>query len=254
MNKNFFNRFLILSISIHICLFSLFILSRTNNNELIFAEYIGNNTYFSNPNSYIDKTSIISKNIKKINTPKVFNKQTHVNKTVKKETKSIKNKIVLKNTENLSNELTAKENPEKELTEVSEFNTTRNNQLNQQDDNSEDFSEQDSEQVYAKSKQQDIKNSHGYITASPNYNVNPKPNYPTTARKRGYQGTVILKVLISENGTVGDIFVEKKSGYEVLDNSAVNAVRNWSFFPAKKNGVPVASWVSVPIKFRLTSG
>jgi outer membrane biosynthesis protein TonB len=43
--------------------------------------------------------------------------------------------------------------------------------------------------------------------AYPAYNLNPKPNYPRSARKRGYEGEVKLKVLVLENGKVGKIVV-----------------------------------------------
>ena len=57
-----------------------------------------------------------------------------------------------------------------------------------------------------------------------------------------------------ESGSVGKIELEKSSGFDVLDNSALDAVRDWVFIPGKKNGVPVSSWVTVPIKFQLSSG
>jgi len=90
--------------------------------------------------------------------------------------------------------------------------------------------------------------------AFPDYNINPKPKYPMIARKRGYEGVVLLKVLVLESGEVGDLVLQKDSGYQVLNEAAVEAVQNWIFIPAKKNGKAMSSWVTVPVKFQLESG
>ncbi len=90
--------------------------------------------------------------------------------------------------------------------------------------------------------------------AYPDYKVNPKPRYPMIARRKGYEGSVLLRVWVRESGGVGKIELEKSSGFHVLDNSALDAVKDWVFIPGMKNGVPVSSWVTVPIKFQLSSG
>ena len=88
----------------------------------------------------------------------------------------------------------------------------------------------------------------------PDYKVNPKPDYPMIARRNGYEGVVLLNVFVLESGRVGRVQLEKSSGYEMLDKSAVEAVRDWVFVPGKRNEVPFASWVTVPIRFQLSSG
>jgi TonB family protein len=90
--------------------------------------------------------------------------------------------------------------------------------------------------------------------AFPDYKVNPKPRYPMLARRKGYEGTIILRVFVLESGGVGKVELEKSSGYEILDESALKAVKEWVFTPGKKDGEPVPSWVTVPIKFQLNSG
>ncbi len=87
--------------------------------------------------------------------------------------------------------------------------------------------------------------------AYPDYSANPKPPYPLIARRRGYEGTVLLKVLVLEDGKVGKIDLEKSSKYKILDTAAISAVNKWNFIPGKQNGVQLASWVKVPVKFRL---
>ena len=84
------------------------------------------------------------------------------------------------------------------------------------------------------------------------YGVDPKPPYPLAARHAGEQGTVVLHVLVHIDGTVGAVEVVESSGYPVLDDSAVQTVRDrWRFVPARMNGVATESWVKVPIRFTL---
>ncbi len=87
--------------------------------------------------------------------------------------------------------------------------------------------------------------------ARPGYAHNPKPAYPQEAREKGYEGVVILKVEVLPNGRVGQIEVKDSSGYELLDRSALTAVKRWKFIPAKKGETPISLWVNIPIKFQL---
>jgi len=87
--------------------------------------------------------------------------------------------------------------------------------------------------------------------ARPRYAQNPKPTYPQEAREKGYEGEVILRVEVLPNGRVGQIEVKNSSGYELLDRSALTAVRQWKFVPAKKGETPIPLWVNIPIKFQL---
>jgi protein TonB len=87
--------------------------------------------------------------------------------------------------------------------------------------------------------------------AIPHQEGNPKPPYPEVARRRGYEGTVRLKVEVLTSGKVGKIWVKKSSGYEILDRSALKTVKDWRFIPARFGGIPVKSTVIVPITFTL---
>ncbi len=84
-----------------------------------------------------------------------------------------------------------------------------------------------------------------------NYAHNPKPYYPPIAKSRGWQGKVLLRVQVSADGTSDAVSVETSSGHEILDESAVEAVKKWRFIPAKRGETPVASSVIVPISFTL---
>ncbi len=85
----------------------------------------------------------------------------------------------------------------------------------------------------------------------PRYIDNPKPAYPQEAREKGHQGEVVLRVEVLVNGRVGQIEIKKSSGYDLLDHSALTAVKQWRFVPAKKGEVSIPFWVNIPIKFQL---
>lgn len=89
------------------------------------------------------------------------------------------------------------------------------------------------------------------LQAQPLYHLNPPPEYPTIARRRRYQGTVRLDVLVLANGRVGDVRVEQSSGYRVLDNAALRTVRKWSFEPGTRGEKTVAMRVQIPVRFEL---
>ena len=87
--------------------------------------------------------------------------------------------------------------------------------------------------------------------AIPIYDKNPSPEYPLIARRRGFQGTVVLEVLVDRNGRVGDLRVFNSSGYKVLDRAAVKSVSEWIFRPAIKGNENIEMWVRVPVCFQL---
>ena len=89
------------------------------------------------------------------------------------------------------------------------------------------------------------------IEAVPLYKVNPLPEYPRIARKRGYQGTVVLEVLVDQNGRVGDLRLFTSSGHSILDRSAMASVKGWLFEPGMKGNKKLDMWVRVPIRFEL---
>ncbi|MBV5336265.1 energy transducer TonB, partial [bacterium] len=79
----------------------------------------------------------------------------------------------------------------------------------------------------------------------------PPPHYPATARRRGLEGRVLLRVRVNASGEVETVEVLDGSGAPSLDDAATEAVRRWSFRPAQRLGVAVAAVVDVPVRFRL---
>lgn len=87
--------------------------------------------------------------------------------------------------------------------------------------------------------------------AVPLYKENPAPGYPLLAKKRGYQGTVILEVLVTKEGRAGKVSVFQSSRYSILDEVAVSSVKKWRFEPGKLGDKKVDMPVKIPIRFQL---
>jgi len=77
------------------------------------------------------------------------------------------------------------------------------------------------------------------VPVIPHYKSNPPPEYPAIARRRGYEGRVLLSATISIEGNVAGLKVKESSGHPVLDRAAMKAVEAWEFEPARRMGSPV---------------
>lgn len=90
------------------------------------------------------------------------------------------------------------------------------------------------------------------VSISASYaNTNHKPEYPSMSRRLNEQGTVTLKVLVTENGAASMVEVKTSSSYPLLDESAKNAVMQWRFNPATIDGKPISEFYSLVIPFML---
>jgi periplasmic protein TonB len=78
-----------------------------------------------------------------------------------------------------------------------------------------------------------------------------EPEYPPSAIREGREGTVLLSIQVLENGRVGEVRIERSSGVQSLDNSAVREARRWRFRPGTRDGAPVAMWKQLPVTFQL---
>jgi protein TonB len=83
------------------------------------------------------------------------------------------------------------------------------------------------------------------------YLNNPRPAYPLAARRRGDQGTVLIRVLVSADGIAASVGLEKTSGHPSLDEAALTAVKSWRFVPARQGGQAIESPYVVPVVFKL---
>ncbi|MBZ5645832.1 MAG: energy transducer TonB [Acidobacteriia bacterium] len=86
--------------------------------------------------------------------------------------------------------------------------------------------------------------------SAPRAIYDPEPEYSEEARKAKYQGTVVLWVVVGPDGRVREIRVSRSLGMG-LDEKAMEAVRQWRFDPARKDGQPVPVQVSIEVNFRL---
>jgi TonB family protein len=76
------------------------------------------------------------------------------------------------------------------------------------------------------------------------------PEYAEPARKAGLEGTVVVSLLIDEQGLPQDVAVVKSLGMG-LDEKATACVLKWRFKPATKDGKPVKIAAHVDVSFKL---
>jgi protein TonB len=89
------------------------------------------------------------------------------------------------------------------------------------------------------------------IKAEANYLANPLPPYPLPARRHHQEGLVVLEVKVTPQGRPAAVTIKQGSGFPLLDDAALQAVRNWKFQPARISTIPVESEIEVPIRFKL---
>jgi protein TonB len=77
-----------------------------------------------------------------------------------------------------------------------------------------------------------------------------KPVYPDIAKQARVQGVVILECTISPQGKVSDVKVLR--GIPLLDQAAIDAVKQWVYTPTLLNGVPVPVIMTVTVNFKLS--
>jgi protein TonB len=79
-----------------------------------------------------------------------------------------------------------------------------------------------------------------------------QPEYPNVAKLARIQGTVVLGVIVGRDGKVQDVWVVRS--IPVLDDAAVNAVKQWTYKPGRDRlEHPVAVYFPVSVKFELPS-
>lgn len=182
------------------------------------------------PKSRIVTMTLVSRQPKKAESKPVTNKHVSVDRNKKK---AEKKKLLAK--------------PEKKKHVIRSSNAAKNN-LTQEPaiDILKDRSSTEAKQSFL-----DSQGFNSVKKAIPIYDKNPSPEYPLIARRRGFQGTVVLEVMVDRNGRVGDLKVLKSSGYKVLDRAASASVRDWIFKPAIKGNEKIEMWVRVPVRFKL---
>ncbi|MCH2159184.1 MAG: energy transducer TonB [Oleiphilaceae bacterium] len=91
--------------------------------------------------------------------------------------------------------------------------------------------------------------SPAYVLGSPS---NPRPVYPSLARRRGWEGDVLLGVHVDVTGSVTYVEILESSNVSALDFAAYSTIyESWSFSPADAAEASLRGYVTVPISFRL---
>jgi protein TonB len=75
------------------------------------------------------------------------------------------------------------------------------------------------------------------------------PIYPSQASLQRVQGDVVVDALVDDRGRVTE--AKALSGSPLLQQAAINAVRNWKYEPARLDGEAVSTHTQVRVSFRL---
>jgi TonB family protein len=78
-----------------------------------------------------------------------------------------------------------------------------------------------------------------------------QPPYPDSAQLNGEQGIVAVDVQVSSSGAIRRVRLNTSSGFNDLDNAAIEGVMGWHFVPAIRNGSTETDWVTEKVVFQL---
>ena len=80
-----------------------------------------------------------------------------------------------------------------------------------------------------------------------------QPSYPTILKAAGIEGTVLVKVFIDEKGRVEKAELAQASNKDFVP-SVMEAVKQWEFEPATRDGKPIRTEATIPFRFKLGEG
>jgi len=89
------------------------------------------------------------------------------------------------------------------------------------------------------------------VDQGPQVVASAPPEYPYAARSRNQSGTVTVRFLVAEDGSVGQVTVLKAHPPGVFEDSVLRAVRRWRFTPGRIGAQAVPTWVELPVRFDL---
>lgn len=79
----------------------------------------------------------------------------------------------------------------------------------------------------------------------------PSPVYPARSKSRRQEGRVVVRVLVDASGRLRTLSLLKSSGFDLLDQAALDAVGKAQFKPYSENGIPLDRLADIPIDFVL---
>ena len=77
------------------------------------------------------------------------------------------------------------------------------------------------------------------------------PTYPFKAREQGIEGVVQVKLLVKEDGTVGEVLIMDARPPDIFEDAVLLSVSKWRFEPGVIGGKKVTSWVITALHFKL---
>jgi protein TonB len=77
------------------------------------------------------------------------------------------------------------------------------------------------------------------------------PVYPFKAREKGIEGVVQVKILVKEDGTVGEVLIMDARPPDTFEEAVLTSVPHWRFEPGVIGGKKVTSWVVTALHFKL---
>ncbi len=89
-----------------------------------------------------------------------------------------------------------------------------------------------------------------FVDVQPAVKKRANPVYPKAALKAGIEGVVYVRLWVDREGRVQDVKIVKSEN-DALNQSAIDAARQFEFTPATAGGKPVSVWVTVPFKFKI---
>ena len=183
-------------------------------------------------------------------------KKTDTHEIIK--TRNLKGKTTEK-----KNLISLEEKNENEFYKVSNANLNSNNKKKKTDNSflenkslksPDNIGNPSSYEILKFSENQNTKNT---FVSSATYKIgsakNPHPTYPLIARKKGWEGRVIIQAEIDREGNVYEIKVLESSGFKVLDNASLETLKKWKFTPARIGNKFVDDTVNIPVKFLISN-
>lgn len=80
-----------------------------------------------------------------------------------------------------------------------------------------------------------------------------QPFYPWTSRRLNEHGTVIMKLYVLEDGSIGDARIARTSGHPDLDYAAIYEAMRWQVVPGAVDGAPTRMWAQFAVTFKLSA-
>jgi protein TonB len=89
------------------------------------------------------------------------------------------------------------------------------------------------------------------LDQAPRAVVKMPPQYPFKAREKGIEGVVQVKILVKEDGTVGEVLIMDARPPDTFEDAVLMSVPRWRFEPGVVGGKKVTSWVVTALHFKL---